>query len=991
MDMSKIYTGKIIYWNSYFGFIESIEFEKSIFFHSTGIEDKQLRHKLSLLDNVSFKIRESKSIKHKGEPAGYAINLLKKGDLTVYNRMIGTIYDWNGRFGFIDYPTENNKKIFLFHTRLLFSKKIQNGQLVVFNPINSKNDDTQFFAFFAYPITYEKDSKFIFEQYKYNNTPKLKEYILSTNNNLDLRFELELVNLGEISIGQSFITLTKILDNYKTQYNYVPNSNLLLKYVPETYLIQLFEMGLINTYNVEIIKKYFINASADTKRLIASKVSVPDRSEILSNYFEFLQRTDKNQYLNNDIRILLDIVYRNPLTNLKGLYKHIKSTLLNTLQPEEIIDLWLHDYMDGLPEDYVIKNFKIDESDFITLLLQKTDENGDSKYKELLSKIFEEYFINTVKYLSSPLSPQEDFDSEYPTLIQRLYFFKNYFSARYLEIIKIFKSLKSYQKFVLWIFNIDLDFDAYSYTQENFKEINHYYKLKFILRILNDDKNVHYEELLDLLKITQEGLAEFAQEYKWNNTIYPITVYGCVRDEYLNYFINDIDKFNEKCNQVIDSNYLADEIYQSVEKYNEIHIRLWMHKFRTDKTHYDYVGFRESFKSLTKEEKKIFRDYGNNYVTITNVVEAEKRAVKPCTDFIENSNCIIYSAFIENVYFGNGHFKLKKENSRYTEQWDEPYSSSGLNRIPSTHALNKIQFQIAVNKEDNKISYINGLEEIFFQIHTGEIEKALGQVKNIEGERDQFPAYVEDWKLRKDVIDYLNENQVSYADSAIVYEPKNFYRHLDEKSGISDYELTKIFTIETEDGCAIVWENIDLTEDRATYVFKCIKENIKIQINKITDAIISLAQLRSTLSLDDNNDEVLKIFKNNLGYIASIRKERGRNKPFSNWLGKLKVAFRQPIPELPPPEDIEKMDNWVPENSHHPKLNKKIEKYPKKSRIIKKEELETTDIFDQEENSEQIQTLINKSDTENITKRQKILRALKNFNDIVSLNLKLMN
>lgn len=982
MDTDKIYTGKIIYWNSEYGFLESPELEKSIFLHSKAMS-KKICNKINLFDILTFKVGISTSTNNTGKLFARSVRYKEHGQLSQYQRKIGTIYDWNGRFGFINYPTDGGK-IFLFHTRLLYSKEILNGQLVVFYPINSDKDNSQLFAFFAYSIIFEKDINFIKEQYSNFEIPELREYInqISKNNlesTVSERFELELLNVGNVSTGQEYLKLTEIIKSYKTQFNYIPDWKLLSKFVSDTYLIQLWETELISSYNVEIIKEYFISANADTKRLIAIKVSIEDRELILLEYFNFLQKSRKIDRLNNDVKTILSMVYQNTESRLPKLYEQIKSEIISIFKPIEIIDLWLHDFIDDLSENYIISNFNIGDFKSVKLLTQKKAENGQPKYKELLSKIYEQYFFEVAK------EENLDFDKEYPKLIRYLQIFEKEFSERFPDIINIIKAtLRPYQKFVLWIFGINIDFDALTYLQNCQNEINQYFKIKFLFRQLGKNKDFEFTQLLEQIRINQTDLAIFSTNYQWNDLIYPTKKIGIENETS---FLTDIIKYNEIFNQNIDIYYIADKIYNSIELFNEIHLRLWLYDFSTN---YDYVGFRECFNSLTNEEQKQFRLKANesNFGEIT---EQEITEVKPCLIHEVNpDNSITYFAFLENLYFGNGFIKLRKEDSLYTNPFNELYSSTGLNRIPSSHILNTVPLQIVV--ASNVIKNTQGLNELFMQIHTGEILKALGKVVEPSEYHDKHnKAYVEDWALRKSVIDYLNENQAKNIKTTIVNEPKNHYRRLDDSSGIDMFEKTELFTIETSDGYGIIWENIDLSEDRATYIFKSSQENHKIQIQKITNAIVSFAQFRSTLS-SARDDDYLTIFKNNFGFVSSIRKKRGKNKPFSNWLLKLENALKQPIIELPTFEDLEKLKKWSPEIPHVARLNKTQLYNYKKSAIIKGSELETTDFFEKETDTKQT---INQETSEdcdkadikrNVEKRKSLLNSLKSFNQYFTEN-----
>ncbi|MBN1253047.1 MAG: hypothetical protein JXA16_13000 [Bacteroidales bacterium] len=979
IDTEIIYTGKIIFWNENFGFIECENFPQNVFFRK-----QNLKSDVRFLDVVTFKVSILNTGRHKGKPEAIQVKYYQSTKLNSFSLKIGLIYNWNGRFGFIDYPTDG-KKIFLFHTRLLYSKEIQNGQLVVFNPINSNKDKSQLFAYFAYPIKFEKDFNFIKEQYSNFEIPELKEYInkISKNNpelTVSEKFELELLNLGSVSTGQEYLKLIEIIKDFKTQFNYIPDYKVLSKFVSDTYLIQLWETDLINSYNAEKVKEYFISANADTKRLIALKVSIEDREIILLEYYNFLQKSKKIERLNNDIKTLLSIIFRNSETRLPKLFEQIKAKLISVLKPIEIIDLWLHDFIDDLTENYIISNFNIGDFRSVKLLTQKKAENGQPKYKELLSKIYEQYFLEVAK------KENLDFDKEYPKLIRYLQIFEKEFSERFTDIINIIKvTLRPYQKFVLWIFGINIDFDALTYLQNSQSEINHYFKIKFFLRLFDTNKDFQFTQLLEQISINQTDLSAFSTNYQWNDLIYPTKKIGIENETS---FLTDIVKYNEIFNQNLDIFYIADKIYNSIELYNEIHLRLWLYNFNSN---YDYVGFRVCFKSLTNEEQKLFRQKANE-TNFEEITEQEITEVLPCLKFeINPDNSITYYALLENLYFGNGFIKLRKEDSNYTEPFNEPYSSTGLNRIPSSHSLNSIPLQIIVNS--NAIQNTQGLNELFIQIHTGEISKALGKViEPSDFPEKQNKAYVEDWVLRKSVIDFLNENQVEKIKTTIVNEPKNHYRRLDDSSGIDMLEKTELFTIETSDGYGIIWENIDLSEDRATYIFKCSLENHEIQIRKIANAIVSFAQFRSTLS-SAKEEYLLTIFKNNLGFIASIRKQRGKNKPFSNWLNKLEKALIRPIPEIPPFEELEKLKNWSPEIPHVARVNKAQQYNYKKSAIIKGNELETTDFFEKETVAKQTskqETFENSGKTvikRNFEKRKSLLNTLKSFNQYFTDNL----
>lgn len=980
--MSMIHKGSIIYWNPTFGygFIECPELSSSIFFHKSNCNYENVQ----LFDKVSFQISIANSKKHKGKKIAVEINLIGRGEFKEnYDLRIGTIQNWNGKFGFIDYPTDG-KKIFLFHTRLLNSKSIQNDDLVIFNPIVSNKDTTQLFAFFAYPISIEKDVVFLKSQYENYQIPALKDYILSVSNQNELtlteRFELELINLGFISTIEDYLKLVDLLKRYSKDFSFTVDYNLLNKYVSATYLIQLWESDIIKSYDINTIKEYFIRVNANTKRAIIPKLTETDKVVIIEYYFLHIQNLKKLERINNDLKTFLDIIYRNKETRTKTLYEKVKQYLLSTLTPDELIDLWLHDYIDGLSENFVVNNFNIGDRNSIKLLLQKKDENGKLKYVELMSKIYEQYFIDIAK-------GNLDFEQEYPNLVRYLKIFEEEFKDRYVEIINILqKTLKTYQQFVLWILGINSEFNAYSFVHKNIEDINHYYRLKFLLRYSNENQNIDIQNL-DFVHIDLNGLKDFAIHYKWNDVIYPTKIIG--REE-IHSFLNDVIDYNSKFEKDLDQFDLAVAIYNSIEKYSEVHIRLWLNFLFLDKMYYDYVGYSNCFKNLTNEERKEFRLKANER-EFSEIIEQEISEVKPCKNFeLNNETTKTYNAFVENIYFSNGAIRLRLENGNYTEQFAQVYSSTGLNRIPASHYLNKISLKIVVEENSSKhlIIEIEGLDTLFTLIHTGEIEKALGIIVEGNESNKQNYTYVEDWRLRKEVIDYLNANQYIKIGTTIVNEPKNMYRRLDEESGIDLFEKTELFTIKIEDKneYAIIWENIDFSEDRATYIFKCLQKNHTIQIKKIADAISSLAQFRSTLSSTKDEKE-LYIFKNNFGFITSIRKQRGKNKPFSNWLEKLENALIQKTPELPTIEDLEGLKNWKPNIPHTARIKKSSQINFKSSAVIREKDLAKTDILtSQEENNNDEK--MKETTSIHIEDKISLLNILKEFNQHFTENLK---
>lgn len=355
------------------------------------------------------------------------------------------------------------------------------------------------------------------------------------------------------------------------------------------------------------------------------------------------------------------------------------------------------------------------------------------------------------------------------------------------------------------------------------------------------------------------------------------------------------------------------------------------------------------------------------------MVVPESAQVIPCTDYkiLDDSNKQ-YNAFLYNIYFSNGKYMLRKEDGSYTETFNEQYSSSGLNRIPVNSEYNSVSF-IFVVSGNNLIVKVTGLSEMLLSFHTGQIEDSLGIVVDITDLNIENISYAEDWKLRKEIIDYLNEAQYDMYKPIVVPEPKNYFRRLDEYSDIDWFELTMLFVIKTEDGFGIIWENIDLTEDRASYVFKSMSENLSEQLDKIADSIKTLAQFRSSLISNKEHEydrKMLSLFKNNLGYTGTIRKKRGKNKPFGDWLNKIETLLSCAIPAIPSEAELIELKKWNPKIQHHAKINSFTPiDYNRLTNV-------DTKILDEENefNAPEVE-LINNS-------FENILISLKSFNDI---------
>lgn len=347
-------------------------------------------------------------------------------------------------------------------------------------------------------------------------------------------FEIELKRLGRIDSQMRFLKLVSLIKDSKIR-NYSPSFELLKMHCEDKFLIQLWEMSLINDYDIELIKKYFHFTSAENKRSIILKVNNNEKDDILNYHFKKLESDGLLYKLNNSLKTLLDIAYRNKESRRIELYMKIRAFfLLSTLSPNELIDLWLNDYIDYLPERFIVKNFNINNSTLVKTLLSKKE----ATYIEIILKIFENYFLQLTS---------KNFNSELPQIVKRLIIFEKEYKSRYEEVVKVLNTIfDELQKFTLWVFNVPIEFNAYEYIRINHKNINAFYKLKYFIHSTIDRNSATNTALLEMSNINEEALLSFALNSPWNNLIHPTEIVPL--DEGARQFLMDIQNLIRSIN-----------------------------------------------------------------------------------------------------------------------------------------------------------------------------------------------------------------------------------------------------------------------------------------------------------------------------------------------------------------------------------------------------------------------------------------------------------
>ncbi len=919
--------GKVVFWSGAYGFIR-VTGGNSIFFHKSDIVNTNDVYKMKVFYDVRFKKSFSTQPKHIGKPYAKDVNIVKKNkvyaknkkgfeDIDLYLGVISNM-DYTNTSGYIKSP-QFEKEIKFFQTRNIFKKKfLKIGDVVVFNPVKSSENIYNIFAFIAYHADHEQNIDFLKSQAIQGQDPVIKTYvakrILKANPTTtpEEEFEAKLLEIDfDADESNSYNALKGIIEFQPR--SFFPEFTLLEKHCPDEFLIRLFLENIIDQYDPDLLYHYFKGTYADTKRQIIKRLNEEAKISFLREYY--YQLRDKNilSRPSNYTKLLLDLTYRNETTKCDSLYSEIKAYLIKHLKPNELIELWLYNYIDSLSENFWKANFDKDEP-IITDAFLKSKNNA---LYDLLDRLLEGYLFQIDNLCLH-------FDIEHPKYIRRLLIYEKILKKPIDKLEQALKvKLDDSQILTLWVFGVDFAVDLQN-ALDNSHKLSEYYRIRFFLR---------YRELTALaeseipvkINITQAGLIHFIKSYEWNQLVEPVipkSLKSTGQRRSIQFsFIDDIIVFaNLNIADGLDANELAISLFHSIKYYSVYHLRLWLYEL-VENDFFNYTGFRTVFKELTSEEQYNFRKKANDIQQHEEIKKIKIEEVIPCRNIIEDSGSTrIYKAYIENIYFGYNQIMLRKEDKQYTKYYKMDGISPGFNRIPSNHSLNKMAIIIDVDIESNEIIKVYGLEEIFANIHINEIREALGTVSDnfmgISGRQ----AYAEDWELRKSIRNYLEVNHSKSFQQKLIEEPYNPFRRLDEHSGTDDYYLNILFTIDMSDGYAIVWENIDISLDKATYVFRATDTDYEPKIKNIIEGISALAQFKSTLSNQRDNQEELLIFRRKYGFVGSVRKNRGVKGAFNKWRDRLEALANRSIPPYPSQEELEKLNDWIPYNPHSSKV-----------------------------------------------------------------------
>jgi hypothetical protein len=262
----------------------------------------------------------------------------------------------------------------------------------------------------------------------------------------------------------------------------------------------------------------------------------------------------------------------------------------------------------------------------------------------------------------------------------------------------------------------------------------------------------------------------------------------------------------------------------------------------------DYYGFLEPFKQLNREEKKVIRDTLNKTLE-THFSDVTREQVQPCLIYRTENNTTIYTATIANIFFEDGMLSLRMKDDKYTDKYESPLITSGFNQIPLQHELATIEIEVSVS-EHAIISHIDGLDIIINKIYYHDIQHILSRIDRFGTEKESEIDYAHDIQLKKNIINYLLQKQLKNTEPKTVFEYAGEYDRIKDSSQEIETNrryLCHLYSIKVDDGIAIIWENVELDEKSATFVFKTKLEQHDRQLKRLSEAVSSYKNLRSYL------------------------------------------------------------------------------------------------------------------------------------------------
>lgn len=935
-----IHKGKIVFYNSEknFGFIESPSLEKAIFFYAENY--RFTKTPISILDNVNFSLKEVKIGKHQGSIVVNNLKFSSSGDLSQYDRRIGVLYNCNDNSASIKYPTQG-KEIFVLKSRLLYNSEFNHDELIVFCPIKSKNTEDKLFAFFAYELKNEKNIDFLIENYKKHPLLGLKNYILSILNytqeqSFDVLLELKLADLTQCNTLEFIQNIKEFLIHIKKQYNYCYSWQTIKSLIPTTNtLFDFFQQGLLNDYQIDDLINAFLQLNQEQQQNIYLKLPVIDAEKILRINFDKAIRQPKKKDIEQDLAQILNILNKYNYLKSSILYSDIIDYVNINFNEKQILKFWNKGYVSELP-DHIITNTNFVQDLLDQLMNEKyTDNVITQSVRLILSTNFEQVLKHTL------------YDLIYITV--KLFDSKSALPPKHRNLIKAVKDhlnnhICTTDKFYFKLFNIEIEFDINSYVQENVAKLS---SLDLLIYWYNYRNTTNYFPIQTYINL--DALTNLFDESNWNYLIYPVDFITTSFNE--NYgpilTVNElVDKFTEEQNynnpfsKLLVNYNLNNPLLTALDIRISQTIRKSTNKNKIADVYYIY---RSAFKKLQPFEQLVLKHRLNAELLLVEITVPLMEATEPCTNYQHlPEEC--YYATCSNIYFNENTFQLRLEDGSFSKKYTDEFSSIAFNSLPLDHLANKVIFEIKL--KNKAIESITNLD-VFYKAILGDVEHVSLEdyqlykdfnLFNITQNKDilqkQYIEYAEDWGLRKKILSYLDEASCKACDFVSENEFENANQYYTPSK-----QTSALFTITTNNGYALIWENTDYTPNKATYVFKCTKQELVVHTDMLVNIIQNQKYVRSALHNDNSGQ-----FKKIMGCVARLTKERGVVDAYTNWINKFKIALDSPTPIVNMPDRQQAALVYL--EAYSKTINQSTTLLNQSAATIKENELDTMSVFD---------------------------------------------
>lgn len=906
MSMANQYIGKIILIDRErgFGFIESDNPELHIFFPKSSA---LAWNKLEIYDEVQFEILTSTIQRHFGKP--YAGNVVwPKGYVSdigekygVIDRWVGKMAEWDGQRGYIEVSTLS-KRVYLKHTTLAHCRlnKVGPGTLFVVNPVKSTKPHSEYFALFAYPLNLEANPEFLQEAWEKNDEQVILDAIEDrlvktghTGRLWQLYCGRYVIDLGEAERLQEIVNM---IDRFR-RWGFEPGLADLDKAAGGngSILLTLWFREKTKYFKPDEVSAFFKSTGDDLRDQVLSLADEAYRIHLLTEYGRYLAAQGQLSANTPRLRYLLKTA-KGYGDSVWDAVWDVVETYLEQLSLENKIQLWAL----GLFKD-------LDLAKFLSLISLKNTElwlgiiKRKSEEGETLTKVILDLFLEK--------TDRNRFDDWHPCFIPVMRAAAKKWPESAASVRpRLRQLLTTDQLLTLGL----LGLDDYLEEHADFREAGGgrwpmYALVRYALIRYRQGK-ITPEEIRRLFLahgFSAERLRAEIPGLPWSQVLQPCRT---LTKAEIDYEIGYLEDVSEACNlagfpelRVFRESSLATCIFESVKTMEVFHARLWLNDF-IPRDYYDYQGFREPFKKLTREEKRLFVQPSQEMMEDTVDVQVVSE-IPPCHDYKENGKMRVYLAKLKNIHFEKDKFQLKTPGG-FTNWATRKGVTYGFNFLSGNYYFDK--FIIEIHVRGNDIVFERGLDRIIDEIVRSRLNSSMlnpGELENLPVNYDE--AYPDDLQLQEKILYYLKEKQ-DIDHKTILINPHIFEfeysKSYDQEYGIS-HVVTGIFTIKINDAFALIWEFLDLHYENATYVFKVDLQNYEMIVDRLKMVIATRSGVRAALNASDyrsrqnNQEALLDKFRRGLGYVANFKIKRGDKGAFSLWKKRLdsKLSLATPI------------------------------------------------------------------------------------------------